>query len=136
MAECFARPVSSAFLLVTEMMILSGEAMGRLKGVFESAARRIMESNNTIPLLENTLDLPYRTQPKPDFAERYQELNTLNSLKKKGYCHAWYARRFFEPIRVRDMPLPHHGLGIQCHLWSLSILYGEYRVHVRIWSYA
>jgi Exoribonuclease R len=122
MAETFASPVSPAFLLVTEMMILSGEAMGKLKEIFECSARRVKVKNTNLPILENTLDLPYRTQPKPDFAERYQELNTLNSLKNKGYCHAWYARRFFEPIRMKDEPLPHHGLGIECYVqWSSPI---------------
>jgi hypothetical protein len=123
LAENFASPVSSAFLLVTEMMIMSGEAMGKLKEIFESSAKRLQESNsNSLPLLDNTLDLPYRTQPKPDFAERYQELNMLNSLKNNGYCHAWYARRFFEPVRMKETPLPHHGLGIECYVqWSSPI---------------
>lgn len=124
MVESVASPLSSAFLLVTEMMILSGEAMGKLKQILETSSKRVMEEerNKNLPLLENTLELPYRTQPKPDFAERYQELNTLESLKNKGYCHAWYARRFFEPVRMRDTPLPHHGLGIECYVqWSSPI---------------
>jgi len=121
-AETFPSPLSSAFLLVTEMMILSGEAMGKVKEIFESSARRVKEANTHLPILETTLELPYRTQPKPDFAERYQELNILDSLKNKGYCHAWYARRFFEPVRMKETPLPHHGLGIECYVqWSSPI---------------
>jgi len=84
--------------------------------------RKAERDDGDIPTLENELDLPYRTQPKPDFARRYQEIDTLESLRDKGYCHAWYARRFFEPVRVKDQPLPHHGLGLDCYVqWTSPI---------------
>jgi hypothetical protein len=118
-----APPVSSAFVLVTEMMIMSGEAMGKLKGVLESQAQTVDDGDyDHLPMLENKLELPYRTQPRPDFGKRYEELNTLKSLKGKGYCHAWYARRFFEAVRVKEDPLPHNGLGLECYVqWSSPI---------------
>lgn len=123
-SEETAPPVSSAFLLVTEMMILSGEAMGKLKEILESQAEKAMSDESGefehLPILENKLELPYRTQPKPDFGKRYEELNTLRSLK--GYCHAWYARRFFESVRVKEEKLPHNGLGLDCYVqWSSPI---------------
>ena len=129
----FAPPVSSAFVLVTEMMIMSGEAMGKMKGVLESLQRPGDESDE-LPTLENELDLPYRTQPRPDFAKKYQEVNTLESLKNKGYCHAWYARRFFEPVQVKAEALPHNGLGIDCYVqWTSPIRrFSDLQVHASV----
>lgn len=131
-ADSYAPPVSSSSLLVTEMMIMSGEAMGKFKRIAESATSR--EKNSSIPQLENVLHLPYRTQAKPDFSSRYQELNTLESLKERGYCHAWYARRFFEPIRVMDEMKPHYGLGLDCYVqWSSPIRrFGDLQVHAAV----
>lgn len=129
----FAPPVSSSSLLVTEMMIMSGEAMGKFKQIAES----VSGANNedlSIPKLENTLHLPYRVQPKPDFTTRYQELNTLETLKGRGYCHAWYARRFFEPVRVSGQMQPHYGLGLDCYVqWSSPIRrFGDLQVHAAV----
>lgn len=124
--EEYAKPVSSAFVLVTEMMIMSGEAMGKMKGVLESQSQvpQVGEGSGSdeFPFLENKISLPFRTQPRPDFGKRYEELNTLNSLRGKGYCHAWYARRFFEAVRVKEDPLPHNGLGLDCYCqWTSPI---------------
>lgn len=129
--EDISPPVSSAFLLVTEMMIMSGEGMGKLKDVLESKTKRVREENDHLPILENKLDLPYRAQPRPDFKQRYQELETLNSLKGKGYCHAWYARRFFESVRVNNEPSPHNGLGLDCYVqWTSPIRrFSDLQVH-------
>lgn len=123
----FAMPVSSAFMLVTEMMVMAGEAMGKLKGV-------LVDDREEIGLLDNTLSLPYRTQPRPDFRRRYQELNTLETLKNKGYCHAWYARRFFEPVQVQEDPLPHCGLGLECYVqWTSPIRrFSDLQVHAAV----
>eukprot|EP00554_Chaetoceros_debilis_P012653 CAMPEP_0194118258 /NCGR_PEP_ID=MMETSP0150-20130528/34644_1 /TAXON_ID=122233 /ORGANISM="Chaetoceros debilis, Strain MM31A-1" /LENGTH=787 /DNA_ID=CAMNT_0038809567 /DNA_START=292 /DNA_END=2655 /DNA_ORIENTATION=+ len=129
----FAPPVSSAYLLVTEMMIMSGEAMGKLKGVLESAVQNIWKDSE-LPILDNKLDLPYRTQPRPDFGKRYQEFQTLESLKSNGYVHAWYARRFFESVRVLEEPQPHHGLGLDCYVqWSSPIRrFSDLQVHASV----
>lgn len=130
-SQDFSMPVSSAFMLVTEMMVMAGEAMGKLKGV-------LLDDNRTdsdkIGLLENTLSLPYRTQPRPDLRRRYQEVNTLESLKDKGYCHAWYARRFFEPVQVQEDPQPHSGLGLECYVqWSSPIRrFSDLQVHAAV----
>jgi len=127
----YAPAVSSSFLLVTEMMIMAGEAMGKFKMIAES---RQADIDTNVLQLENKLDLPYRTQPRPDLSARYQELNTLNSLKERGYCHAWYARRFFEAVRVLDEPLPHYGLGLDCYVqWSSPIRrFGDLQVHAAV----
>lgn len=127
----FAMPVSSAFMLVTEMMVMAGEAMGKLKGVLVDKSLTHAEN---MGLLDNTLTLPYRTQPRPDFRRRYQELNTLESLKDKGYCHAWYARRFFEPVQVQEEPQPHCGLGLDCYVqWSSPIRrFSDLQVHAAV----
>ena len=131
-ADDYAPPVSSSFLLVTEMMIMSGEAMGKFKAL---AASTISDNNNdSIPQLENGLDLPFRTQAKPDFSARYQELNNLESLKERGYCHAWYARRFFNPVKVISDLKPHYGLGLDCYVqWSSPIRrFGDLQVHAAV----
>lgn len=131
----YAPPVSSSFLLVTEMMILSGEAMGKFRKAATKCANQNLEES--VFQLENSLDLPYRTQSKPDFRERYQELNTLESLRERGYCHAWYARRFFKPVRVLKEAKPHYGLGLDCYVqWSSPIRrFGDLQVHAAVKRY-
>jgi exoribonuclease R len=127
----FEPPVSSSALLVTEMMILSGEAMGK----FQKIAKPILDDEKlSILQLKNELDLPFRSQAKPNFSKRYQEINTLESLKDKGYCHAWYARRFFESVQVVNEFKPHYGLGLDCYVqWSSPIRrFGDLQVHAAV----
>lgn len=121
----FGMPVSSSFMLVTEMMVMAGEAMGKLKEVLEST---ISDEDEPLKL---SLNLPFRTQPRPDFRKRYEEFNTLESLRGKGYCHAWFARRFFEPVQVQESPQLHCGLGLECYIqWSSPIRrFGDLQVH-------
>jgi exoribonuclease R len=133
----FASPVSSGFLLVTEMMILAGEAMGKLKPALERSTMN--NQSQQLPVLDNELNLPYRTQPKADLQERYQELTTLNSLREKSlwYCHAWFARRFFEPVRILSNPGPHTGLGLDCYVqWTSPIRrFSDLQVHAAVKRY-
>jgi len=120
-AEEYTSPVSAAFLMVTEIMILAGEAMGKYG------------------IIKNNLLLPYRTQAKTDFAERYQELDELESLRDEGdgYCHAWYARRFFNPINIVESPRGHAGLGLDCYVqWTSPIRrFGDLQVHAAVKRY-
>ena len=58
----YAAPVSSAYLLVTEMMILAGEAIGQWKIVSEK--KRVL-ANGDYQGRPNQLRLPFRTQPPP-----------------------------------------------------------------------
>ena len=50
-----------------------------------------------------------------------------------GFCHAWYARRFFKPVTVSDMDKPHYGLGLDCYVqWSSPIRrLGDLQVRTR-----
>ena len=57
-----AAPVSSAYLLVTENMILGGEALGRWKIGLEN---KNLETKGSVESYPNTLRLPFRTQPEP-----------------------------------------------------------------------
>ena len=58
-----SEPVSSAYLLVTEAMILAGEAIGRFQAVTGIAEEtRKKEGNGKF---ENCLRLPFRSQRKP-----------------------------------------------------------------------
>lgn len=58
-----SEPVSSAYLLVTEAMILAGEAIGRFQsvtGIAEETRKKEGDGN-----FENLLRLPFRSQRKP-----------------------------------------------------------------------
>lgn len=55
-------PVSSAYLLVTETMILAGEAIGRWKGIVDAEDKLMPEEPS---INENLLRLPFRTQRQP-----------------------------------------------------------------------
>jgi hypothetical protein len=48
-----------------------------------------------------------------------------------GYCHAWYARRFLQSVRVTEEQLPHSGLGLSNYVhWSSPIRrFGDLQVH-------
>jgi RNB domain len=57
----FEQPLSSAYLLVTEAMILAGEGIGRWKSVADANELACNEGTK----LQNRLRLPFRTQRKP-----------------------------------------------------------------------
>ena len=80
-------PVSSASTLVTEMMILAGEAIGKW-------ALRETQANVDNDGKINTLELPFRGQPDPDYRSRGRDKNIMMDLLEcnigDGYCHAWY----------------------------------------------
>lgn len=63
-SSSFAIPVSSASTLVTEIMILAGEAIGRWK-LQQDLKGSNQEQVNGCPVLLNELRLPFRTQKKP-----------------------------------------------------------------------
>jgi len=117
--------VSPSNLLVTEMMIMAGEAMGKFGQLC------IEERGNS---LIGQLELPYRSQAAPDFRTRPDELRVLNELSSKriggGYCASWYIRRFMRPVSVSKEPLPHKAMGIDCYVqWSSPIRrYGDLQV--------
>jgi hypothetical protein len=70
-------PVSSAYLLVTETMILAGEAAGRWKALVDRKGERV---NGEGASFANPLRMAFRTQPKPG---RY-------SACSEYYCFALY----------------------------------------------
>jgi len=115
-------PVSPSQLLVTEIMILAGEALG-LWG------------------LKKDIILPYRCQPKMDVRTREMEWNYLTILEENnigdGYCAAWYSRRFCEPVSVELKPGPHSGLGLATYVqWSSPIRrYCDLQVHSTVKQY-
>jgi exoribonuclease R len=83
----YCSPLSPAFLLVTEMMVLAGEALGLW-------AQYLPNQN------EYKLRLPYRSQGRPDYAQRQDEFDMLETLKHvgHGYCHAWYVMSTFSHV--------------------------------------
>ena len=97
------------------------------------------DSSNDLDLpapqrLPNEIQLPFRTQMKPDFQSREREANFFEDLKEhnvgNGYCAAWYSRRFFNAVSITVDPSPHSGMGLDCYVqWSSPIRrYGDLQV--------
>jgi len=131
-------PLSPAYMMVTEMMIMAGEALPKWKLHMDKNGDSV---NGDRPFLDNSLVLPFRGQPHPDFKSRGREVRILNDLREGmqggGFCHAWYARRFFKPVTVSDMDKPHYGLGLDCYVqWSSPIRrLGDLQVHSAVKRY-
>lgn len=68
----YAAPVSAASMLVTEMMILAGEAIGKWKVEQEKDPENLA--------VNNSVRLPFRTQPKPDYRSRVREKSIMMDL--------------------------------------------------------
>jgi len=134
----FAAPASPSFVLVTEMMIMAGEAVGKWKAAMEEQDSAV---NGDTSRIRNTLKLPFRGQPKPDFQSRGRERRIWNDLLESnagdGYCHAWYSRRFFQPVKVSETLAPHHGLGLDCYVqWTSPIRrFGDLQAHSAVKRY-
>ena len=139
----FAAPVSSASLLVTEMMILSGEGLGCWKQKQDQIKSKKESEmiHNDVQQLPNDLTLPFRCQDEPDFASRYDQVAILDMLRDNhvggGYCQAWYARRFFYPVKISDEPSKHYGLGLESYVqWSSPIRrFSDLQAHAAIKRY-
>jgi len=131
-------PLSPAYMMVTEMMIMAGEALPKWKLRMDNNDGLV---NGNKPILENSLVLPFRGQPQPDFKSRGRELRILNDLREGmqggGMCHAWFARRFFKPVTVSEIDNPHFGLGLDCYVqWSSPIRrLGDLQVHSAVKRY-
>lgn len=111
--------VSGSNLMVTEIMILAGEAMGK------------WAHSKSVPV-------PYRCQKAPSFSSRSVEHQMLLDLSSSnvggGLPAAWYARRFFESVYISDVPNPHSGLGLDCYVqWTSPIRrFSDLQVHASI----
>jgi exoribonuclease R len=131
-SETEEQPVSAANTLVTEMMILAGEAIGK----WAQRENRTLTSENP-----NTLQLPFRSQDPPDYKSRSREKKIMKDLLEYnlggGYCHAWYSRRFLSPVRVTEIPDPHSGLGLPCYVqWTSPIRrFQDLQVHTVVKRY-
>jgi exoribonuclease R len=131
-------PVSSANVLVTEAMILAGEALGHWKERMDQGA---LQNQQDIDPFVNNLRLPFRTQSAPDWKSRARERRLMMDLLEYnvggGYCHAWYTRRFFSSVRVTEQRLPHAGLGLQSYVqWTSPIRrFSDLQVHCAVKRY-
>ncbi len=123
-------PVSSSSTLVTEMMIMAGEAIGKW------AMRETKAVDDEKKL--NSLELPFRSQEKPDYRSREREQKIMMDLLENniggGYCHAWYSRRFLTPAKVTPDANPHSGLGLACYVqWTSPIRrFQDLQVHATV----
>lgn len=136
--------ITDSNLLVTEFMILAGEALG---------AWKLRHVDTEVPSFcgryPNTLTLLYRKQERPSFLttpgyDHYQDLasraaDTANDNHVyMGYCQAWYVRRFLSPARtVLDVTygkLQHFGLGVDQYVqWTSPIRrLGDLQVHASV----
>jgi len=133
----YAAPVSPANLLVTEMMILAGEAIGKWGAICKEQDRAV----NGDCVVPYQLDLPYRSQKKPAFETNERGAMTFEHLKQTnkgyGYCAAWYVRRFFSPVKVTLSSAPHAGMGLDCYVqWTSPIRrFGDLQVHAMVKRY-
>mmetsp|Transcript_23264 Transcript_23264/g.39503 ORF Transcript_23264/g.39503 Transcript_23264/m.39503 type:complete len:403 (-) Transcript_23264:65-1273(-) len=125
-------PVSSSNLLVTEMMILAGEAIGKWQ--------QLKNQKGGGPIA-NHLRIPFRSQAPPDFKSQPREFQIMQDLLQfnagDGYCHAWYSRRFLCPVSVTTRCRPHSGLGLDCYTqWTSPIRrFGDLQVHCAVKRY-
>ena len=124
-------PVSSASTLVTEMMILAGEAIGKW-------AMRETKTLNDAEKSNNSIELPFRSQDKPDYRSREREREIMIDLLEHnigdGYCHAWYTRRFLTAAKISPDAYPHSGLGLACYVqWTSPIRrFQDLQVHATV----
>lgn len=138
-ADSGVAPVSPAFLLVTEMMILAGEALGKWKAKCDAEACEAVDGDQV--QLQNNIELPFRGQAKPDFRSRHQEALVLEGLRESnaggGYCYAWYLRRFFSPVRICENIKPHSGMGLDCYVqWTSPIRrFSDLQAHAAVKRY-
>ena len=61
-------------------------------------------------------------------------MNLLEDNTGGGYCHAWYMRRFMEPVKVTETKLAHAGLGLSSYVqWTSPIRrFGDLQVHASL----
>ena len=111
--------LSDGRLLVTEMMIMAGEAMGKWAH-------------------KEGVEVPYRNQPKPRFKERTVESKFYRDLRESGVGNgwpaSWYVRRFFESVDVGKERRGHSGLGLDEYVqWSSPIRrFSDLQVHAKV----
>ncbi|KAL3812065.1 hypothetical protein ACHAXA_010037 [Cyclostephanos tholiformis] len=118
----YCSPVSSSHLIVTEMMILAGEAIGKWQMLQPKQDGTAIEGGRIE--LPNTLKLPFRCQAAPEYKSRESEARRMDFLLQmnKRYPHAWYTRRFFNKVSVSTTPGPHFGMGLDCYIqWTSPI---------------
>lgn len=125
---------SPAQMVVTEAMILAGEALGKYAALVCQNATTSAAGDHSVA---NGLRVPYRVQ-RIDTKGREQEVKTADSLLEynsgNGYCHAWYYRRFLGPVSISENQGPHDGLGIDCYVqWSSPIRrFSDLQVHTAV----
>jgi exoribonuclease R len=128
--------MSKARMVVTEAMILSGEALGRFADAIARTRSETIEEYSIC----NGFRVPYRTQ-EIDLKARDFEVKTNNALLEynmgDGYCQAWHFRRFLNPVAISEDPAPHAGLGIDCYVqWSSPIRrFTDLQVHTAVKRY-
>lgn len=54
-----------------------------------------------------------------------------------GLCHAWFSRRFLQPVKVLELVKGHSGLGLACYIqWSSPIRrFSDLQTHASIKRY-
>eukprot|EP00547_Thalassionema_nitzschioides_P012791 CAMPEP_0194263988 /NCGR_PEP_ID=MMETSP0158-20130606/47353_1 /TAXON_ID=33649 /ORGANISM="Thalassionema nitzschioides, Strain L26-B" /LENGTH=796 /DNA_ID=CAMNT_0039004215 /DNA_START=196 /DNA_END=2586 /DNA_ORIENTATION=- len=135
-------------LLVTEFMILAGEALGAWKLRYVDAT-----TPSYCGRYPNTLTLLFRKQDPPKFLQvpGYDHFRELSSQAAQaaatnadnsaylGYCQAWYAIRFLSPAQTVTWGknFQHYGLGIDqyCQWTSPIRRLGDLQVHASVKRY-
>jgi len=105
---------TSSYLMVTEMMILAGEAVAKFAA-------------------DNQISVPFRCQRQPEDLPDEAYFENL----PKEYCRAQAFFKFMKPAEVTLHPLPHAGLSLDQYLqWTSPIRrYSDLIVHYQLKSF-
>jgi hypothetical protein len=81
----YCTPVSSSQLIVTEMMIMAGEAIGKWQ--MQQAVQEGSEVGDDVVQLPNELKLPFRRQPAPGKRQSTIKTTFLNLFRTHSHCY-------------------------------------------------
>jgi len=124
--EAMNEPVSSAYLLVTETMILAGEAISRWKILMDAEEESRRKDGDG--KFENSLRLPFRSQRKPgkllQLGSRNRSNSGSNMLSLQIHRYSPYSNPYDTDFKARSrerkvmMELLEYNVGHGfCHAW-------------------
>ncbi|KAL3930568.1 MAG: hypothetical protein SGBAC_011707 [Bacillariaceae sp.] len=99
------------------------------------------KNQSVVEYHDKATNMAYASPVSAASISRMREKSIMEDLLENdiggGLCHAWYARRFFAPVQIREVSSPHSGLGIECYTqWSSPIRrFGDLQVHTTVKRY-
>lgn len=113
--------ITDSQILVSELMILAGEALGHWWHQEE-------EQELAASVRPNLL---FRTQASLQITHPPDHAQLEYMWQHNAYGYAWYIRRFLSPVIVQTTPAPHAGLGVPVYVqWTSPIRrFGDLQMH-------